>query len=288
MTVVVVGATGNIGRHVVAGLAAKGEEVRALTRDAARAREVFGAAATSVDIVQGDLADADGLERLVAGADRAFLATTGTPEQPALELGFLRAAAAQGVEHVVKISVLGPALDHVVPFARWHAEIERDLPGGLATTILRPSWFAENFFGSAPTIATGAIYGSAGDGRVGFVDSRDTAAVVVAALTGALPVGDYAVTGPDALTFAEAAAAIGQGLGREVSYVDLTDEQFHAALLSAGLPADIADAVVAINQNARRGALSEVSDVVRRATGAAPRSLEQWAADNRAAFADAT
>jgi hypothetical protein len=65
-----------------------------------------------------------------------------------------------------------------------------------------------------------------------------------------------------------------------VSYVDLTDEQFHAALLSAGLPADIADAVVAINQNARRGALSEVSDVVRRATGAAPRSLEQWAADN--------
>ena len=284
MTIVVVGATGNIGRHVVARLVAKGEEIRVLTRDATRAQLVWGDAAGSLDVVEGDLADAGVLERLVAGADRAFITTPGTPDQPALELGFLRAVRAEGVEHVVKISVLGPASDHVVPYARWQAEIERDIPTGLATTILRPNWFAENFLGSAPTIATGAIYGSAGAGRVAFVDSRDTAAVAVAALTGGLPVGDYAVTGPAALTFDEAAAAIGRGLGRPVSYVDLTDEQFHGALLSAGLPADVADAVVAINQNARRGALSQVTDVVRRATGEAPRSLEQWAADNRAAL----
>ena len=140
MSIVVVGATGTIGQHVVRGLAAKGEPVRVLTRDAGRARQVLGAALPDgVQVVTGDLADASVVRRLVDGADRAFLTTPGSPEQPTLELGFLRAAAASGVEHVVKISVPGPTIDHLVPFARWHAEIEQQLPACLATTILRPN-----------------------------------------------------------------------------------------------------------------------------------------------------
>jgi uncharacterized protein YbjT (DUF2867 family) len=129
------------------------------------------------------------------------------------------------------------------------------------------------------------MYGSAGAGKVGFVDVRDIAAVAVATLTEDGHEGrDYVVTGPASLTFAEAAAQLAEGLGTPVRYVDLPDPQLEQALLDAGLPPDVAGDVVAINRNAREGALDVATSTVQDLTGRAPRGLAQWAHDHASAF----
>ena len=282
--IIVVGGTGNIGKHVVAGLVERGEQVRVLTRDGERARELLG---PSPEIVVGDLADPDLFKSVLHDADRAFLATPGSPDQPALEIGFLEAAARAGLRQVVKVSLIGAGPSHFVRFARWQAEIEQQLAKlDLQVTLLRPNWFSENFLGSAATISGhGAMYGSAGAGKVGFVDVRDIAAVAVATLTEAGHEGrEYVVTGPSTLTFADAAAQLAEGLGTPVNYVDLPDEQLEQALLDASLPADLAADVVSINRNAREGALDVTTTIVQDLTGRAPRSLAEWARNNSSAF----
>jgi uncharacterized protein YbjT (DUF2867 family) len=96
---------------------------------------------------------------------------------------------------------------------------------------------------------------------------------------------EYVVTGPARLSFAEAAAQLSEGLGTPVSYVDLPDPQLEQALLDAALPPDVAADVVAINRNAREGALDVATSTVEDLTGRPPRSLAEWARDNVSAFA---
>jgi uncharacterized protein YbjT (DUF2867 family) len=287
----VVGGTGNVGQHVVAGLLERGEDVRVLTRDDDRARVLLG---PGPELVVGDLAERGVAEAVLKGADGAFLVTPGTPDQPALEKAALDAAAAAGLSRLVKVSLIGADPAHYVRFARWQAEIEQHLAGlvarGLPATVLRPNWFSDNFLGSAATIAGhGAMYGSAGTGRVGFVDARDIAAVAVAVLLdGGHDAREYVVTGPAAITFDEAAAQLADGLGRPVSYVDLTDAQLEQALLGASLPADLVSDILSINRNAREGNLDVATTTVQDLTGRAPRSLAEWAQDNAAAFEQAS
>jgi uncharacterized protein YbjT (DUF2867 family) len=285
---VVVGATGNIGKHVVAELVDRGQQVRVLSRDGERARALLG---PTPEIVVGDLSDPGLPKSLLVDADGAFVATPGSPDQPALEKGLLDAAAAVGLRRTVKVSLIGADPEHVVRYARWQAEIEQHLTGlDLPVTLLRPNWFDENFLGSAPTVrGHGALYGSAGAGKVGFVDVRDIAAVAVTALTEDGHEGrEHVITGPASLTFAEAADQLAEGLGTPVSYVDLPDPQLEQALLGDGLPADVAADVVAIHRNAREGALDVATSTVQDLTGRPPRSLAEWARDHAAAFTPTT
>ena len=284
----VTGATGSIGRHVVPALVAKGVDVRLIVRDADRARDVLGDVLDSrlVDVAVGDLADPAFVQSALKGVDGAYLATSGA-DQVRLEQEFIAAASSAQVGHLVKVSVIGAAADSPVWVAQGHAAIEDILSAsGIPTTVLRPNWFMENFHGSAPTIAgQSTIYGSAGQGRVAFVDSRDTAAVAATVMTDPSHAGrEYVVTGPQALTFAEAADAFGRALGRPVAYVDLSDEQFHAALTGNGLPEPVAQVKGQINRNARAGNLSAVSTTVQDLTGAPARGLEDFVRDHATAF----
>lgn len=271
------GATGNIGRHLVPALVTRGAEVRVLVRDADRARSVLGAVAEDplVDLAVGDLADAAAVRGALKGVEGAYLATNGA-DQVQLEQEFIAAARQMELGHMVKVSVIGATPDSPVWLAWGHAAIEQTLTtSGIPATLLRPNWFMENFHGSAPTItAQSAIYGSAGRGRVAFVDFRDTAAVAAAVLTGAGHASqEYVVTGPAALTFAEAAEAFSRALGRTVSYIDLDDEQFRSALTGNGLPEPVAEVFGQINRNARAGNLAKVSTTVADLTGSPARDM---------------
>lgn len=284
--ILVVGATGNIGKHVVTELVEKGVEVRALTRNAQHAATMLP---SSIELVEGDLTDADTAARVLRGVDKVYLATNGNDFFVA-ETMLIRAARQARIQHIMKVSVIGASPQNFVVLAQAHAGIEQELQASdIPATILRPNWFMENFFGAADTIKSqGATYGSAGNGKVAFVDSRDTAAVAVAALLGQGHEGkEYQITGPEALTFAEAAERIGQGIGQQVQYVNLSDDQFHAALVGAGVPAEGADIYAQINRNAREGNLSQVTNVVADLTGAPARALETFARDYRAVFVPA-
>lgn len=285
MKILVVGATGKVGRHVVAGLVEKNVTVRALSRAAERAVESLP---PGVEIKEGDLANPADVRAALAGIDRVYLATDSSAEQVSLETHFIDVAQEMGVDRLVKLSAVGARPDHFVVLAQGHAAIEQHLAqSGVPAVILRPNWFMQNFLGSAETIAgQGAIYGSAAEGRVAFVDARDIAAVAGQALTGEGHIGrTYLVTGSEALTFAEAADRIGRGIGRPVTYVNLSDEDLRNALTQAGLPEEMIAVVLQINRNAREGNLAETTTIVADLTGRPARSLETFARDYAAMFA---
>ena len=287
--ILIVGATGNIGRHVVPALVEKREKVRVLTRNAENARDLLGNPGKDVEIIEGDLTDPPSFASALEGVEKAYLATN-NGDQALMESNFIEAAKNAGVHHIVKVSVIGATHDNFVVLAQAHAAIEDKLAAsGIPATILRPYWFMENFLGSADTIAgQGAIYGAAGSGKVAFVDSRDTAAVAVRALTEEGHEGkEYAISGPEALTFTEAAEKIGASVGKEVKYVDMADEDFKGALTGAGLPEMVAEIFTQINRNARTGTFAETTNIVEELTGRPARTLEDFAHDHADTFTGA-
>lgn len=290
--VLVTGATGQIARQVVSGLLEAGQRVRTLSRDPHRARAVLGGA---VEVVAGEWDDPDVLARATRGVDRVFLAVGSAPDQDTLEGRVVDAAASGGTPHVVKLSTIGadrPA-EELVDYrvARWHTAVEARLAAsGLPATILRPSAFMTNLLGFAPTIAAeNRIHSSAGAGRVGVVDTADVAAIAVAALTRPGHEGKaYLITGPEALSYPEIAAAFAGVLRRPVTHVDVDDTAVAAALAALGMPDWLASLYVEANVLIRRSALDEVGpDHVLAFTGRERGDLRSWIAAHAGAFAAA-
>lgn len=282
--VLLIGATGKIGRTVATRLAEAGVAARALVRDPARAADL---AAVGVEIVQGELTDRATLDRALAGVDKVYLAIGRTPDQEALENGVIDAAAAAGVGHIVEISVVGAAPDAIVGIARWHHAIETHLAeSGVPATVLRPNFFMQNYLGSAGSIAgEGKFYGNSGQGRTSLIDDRDIADVAVAALTGDGHAGQtYTLTGREALTQADVAAQIGAAIGKSVDYVNLTDDQMRGALLGMGVPEWLADDFVALGVVQQNGWAAGISDDVERVLGRPPRTFAEFTRDSAAAF----
>ena len=282
MTILVTGATGNVGSHVVRQLAAHGEPVRALTR-------------TPRDLGPG-VEVATRLAPALDGCDRLFLACGNMPGQVDLECATIDAAAAAGVTRVVKLSGPAPAADAPILFDRWHHGIERHLAAsGLSHVLLRPRTFMTNLLAYAPAVArTGMLFAPAADAEIAFVDPRDVAAVAVTALTGrdrpaasnggAEPAAVHVLTGGEAVGYARIAAEMSDVTGRPVTYVPVDDDQARAAMLTDGLPPMIADAIVAIFAHQRTGAMAGTTDTIRRVTGRSPRTVAAFLHEHAGAF----
>lgn len=282
--ILVTGATGKVGGEVVKQLLAKGEPVRVLARSPEKARSRFG---DGVEVARGDFGDPASVAAALEGVDRLFLLPPNSPEQPAQERGAIEAAKRAGVRRVVKLSALGAAHDSPVTLARWHKEAEDALAAsGLPYTVLQPGFFAQNFLASAPTIqAQDAVYSSA-QGKAAFVDVRDVAAVAVAALTEDGHEGKtYVITGPEAISYAQAAEKLSAATGRAISFVQVPDEAVRAAMIEAGLPGWYADDLVALNGVINAGWAEGVTDVVATVAKKEPISFDQFARDHAAAFA---
>jgi uncharacterized protein YbjT (DUF2867 family) len=287
MTILVTGATGNVGGHVVRTLAASGVPVRAFVRDRDRAANMFG---PEVELAIGDLADRASLDHALAGADRLFLACGNVPGQVEYESNAIDAAAAAGVARVVKLSGPDASVDSPLIFERWHGEIERHLAGsGLPAVVLRPRTYLTNLLAYAASVAqTGMLFAPAGTAAISFVDTRDVAEAAVAVLTGTGHDGrTYTLTGPEAITFERVAAELSAAAGRPVSYVGVGDDQARQAMLAEGLPPMIADAIVAIFASQRAGSMAGTTDTVRELTGRPPRTVAGFARDYAAAFGSA-
>ncbi|GAB1515320.1 NAD(P)H-binding protein [Actinophytocola sp. KF-1] len=273
--ILVTGATGTIGGHVVRLLADRGVPFRAMSRN-------------PVDLpnaVRADFTDPASLAAAVAGVDAVFLVTV--PPLPSAEhdVAMVAAATAAGVRKIVKLSAIGSG----EPFdgatvGGWHAEAEAAIAAsGLAWTVLRPPSFASNFLQYQAMIAAGEpipnVFGAA---RQPIVDPRDVAAVAVAALLDSAHDGRrYDVTGPELLTFDEQAAIVERVLGRPVKTVDV---DLHAQLAAAGMPSE-AITQVSLGANwAAAGGAEYVTEHVSRILGRPAGTFEQWVSDHRGAF----
>jgi len=177
--IVVFGASGQTGGEVTRQVAAQGVPTRALVHNGEKARMLSG---LNVEIAQADLARPKTLEAALRGAQKVYFVVTGSALQ--LSQNVYDAARRSGIRHIVRLSgsfMVG--LDAPVQLDRWHAQAEQALErSGLAYTHLRPSFFMQNvlFLGTTGTLAL-----PMGEARVNLVDSRDIAAVAVAALTSA-------------------------------------------------------------------------------------------------------
>ncbi|MEU4420109.1 SDR family oxidoreductase [Actinoplanes sp. NPDC024001] len=274
MTILVTGATGNVGGHLVRVLTARGVPVRALVRRPARSGEITG-----------DFADRASLDRALAGADQLFLACGNVPGQVEYECAAIDAAVAAGVRRIVKLS--GPDASPGSPllFERWHGAIEQHLATkNMATAVLRPSTYLTNLLAYAGSIArTGMLFAPAGTAAISFVDPRDVAEAAAELLTGDLT-GIYTLTGPEAVTYERIAAELSAATGRTVSYVPVSDDDARRAMTAEGMPPETADAIVAIFAAQRSGRMAGVTDTIPRLTGRPARTLAGFARDYAAAF----
>ncbi|MEU7893716.1 SDR family oxidoreductase [Nonomuraea sp. NPDC049152] len=206
---------------------------------------------------------------------------------------FVQRAKDLGVERIVLLSgrgvdVPGYAGDNSAA-GKTHIDGEDAVRScGLAWTILRPGWFAQNFSEGffRDAVLAGEVRLPAGDGAVSFVDAEDIAAVAVAALTEDGHEGQtYELSGPRALSIAEAVALISEATGRMVRYVPLTVEEFIVQLEDEGWPKIDAQAYADAIAPIRRGMDEHLSDGVQRALGRPPRDFAGFVTDAAAAGA---
>lgn len=271
--VLVLGASGHVGQPLVAELLAKGEQVKA----ASRSGQAFGAA----EGVVFDFADPTTFDAAFDGVDCAYVMLPGGyVESKALLEPVIQAAAERNVK-VVFQSVLGVDADDSIPYRQVEIALENS---GVPYVILRPNWFADNFHTYWKAgIDQGVIGVPAGEGKSSFIDVRDIASSAAAALTtNRFDNQAFNLTGPEALSYAQAAQKISEALGKPVAYQAMEEGAFCDLLKSVGVPADYAEFLTSIFYPVREGWTAGVSDAVVTLTGKAPRSLDEYIADHLA------
>ncbi|CAA9336834.1 MAG: hypothetical protein AVDCRST_MAG07-2508 [uncultured Frankineae bacterium] len=267
----VLGGTGKTGRRVLDLLTAQGHTARAAARTP-------GPAADSVEPVRFDWDDPATHDPALAGASAVYVVPPALrTDHPPLIADLARRAADAGVQRLVLLSARGVDAGPDNPLRQAEAAVAT---AGLPVTVVRPTWFMQNFTESffAPGVADGAVVAPTGSGAEPFIDAADIAAVAAAALTGEVGPGAYDLSGPQALTFAEAAAVLGGRTGRPVVHVDLPVEQWVAGAGANGVPDGYAAMLGALFGLIRDGSDAHLSDGVSRALGRPPTSFADWAA----------
>lgn len=263
----VTGATGNLGGRVARMLPGP---LRLVVRDATRAPSL-----PDTSVTQASYADFEAVRRSLDGVATVLMVSA---SESATRLDehrtFIDAAAAAGVEHVVYTSFYGAAPDAVFTLARDHFATEEHIKAsGLGWTFLRDNLYLDFF----PVLAgpDGVIRGPAGSGRVAGVAQDDVAASAVSVLAdpGAHRGSTYDLTGPEALTLAEAAAVMTECLGRPFAFHHETVEEAYASRASYAAPDWQVDAWVSTYTAIATGEVAGVSDDVERLTGRPPLSL---------------
>ena len=281
--ILVTGATGRTSGEVVKALLAKGEQVRALVRDPQKAGRIEG---PGVELVVGDVEKPETWDAAWQGVDRVFLLSPEGPQMAEVHGQFADAAKRAGVGHLLRMSLLVSNPDSPLVIAKWHGEADQSVANsGIPYTIIRPAPFMQVVLGSARMIASDDMFsGAQGDGKVGVIDTRDIGNVAATVLTSDGHEGKtYPLTGPEALSMGELAEKLSAVLGKEVKYVNVSQEKAKGDLMAMGMPDWMADGWVAIAMMISTGAANMVTPIVREVTGKEPRSFDQFARD----FADA-
>ena len=273
MSILVTGASGNVGAQVVRELQARGAPVRAFVRDPGKL--------PGVELAVGDFSDPESIRRSLEGVDRVFLSSADGPDKVAHETAVVDAAAAAGVDLVVKASTMLAEVGSPLKPLDWNGRSEQHLiASGVPAVILASSFYMTNVLAAAEPIREhGILPAPAGDGAVAMVDPRDIAGVAAAVLTGDGHAGrTYRLTGPEPITYARIAQLLG------VEYVDVPPEAARRQLEDAGMPDWLVDHLDGAFALIRSGAMAETTDVVRAVTGRDPRDFAAFARDHAALF----
>lgn len=282
--ILVTGATGRVGYHVLEALADARADVTAMVRVDAKAADLPG----TPQHVVASFDDPPPAE-VLRGFDQVFLLSPTIEEQAELETVFIDALVAAGHgPHVVKIAADGfadPGCD--VRFMLSHRQVAAHLDAtGLPVTYLASALYMEDLLATADTIReAGEVSVPAGHGRVGFVAASDVAAVAARVLTSPDHAGaTYVVTGPEALRFKDVAARVSAVFAREVDYTDQSPERARELMLAGGVSPWRADGNLELFDWIRQGGADNATATVREVTGADPQPVQDWLEESREEF----
>lgn len=267
--ILVIGASGAVGRHVVSQLLARGADVRALVRKPQATELPAG-----TEVVRGDLADPASLDAALAGVESVFLLWPFFSADGAYAVVDAIAAHAR---RVVYLSAEAAAAD---PDSFWAVLEKRIEDSDLEWTVLRPTGFAKNTLGWVDQVRTGVVRGPYGNAARSLIDERDIAAVAVEALTEDGHAGKtYVLTGPTTVTQAEQVLIIGAAIERPLRWEEQSAADARPALVQVFGDESFADGALEtwagfVTQPER------VTSTVLEVTGAPARAFSQWAAEH--------
>ncbi|MFJ2885342.1 SDR family oxidoreductase [Streptomyces sp. NPDC087305] len=270
MSIVITGASGQLGGLTVEALLARGvpaADIVATGRDIATLK---GFAHRGVVVRRADFAEPDSLAAAFDGADRLLLiSTTTVDERVANHRRAIEAAVAADVSLVAYTS-MSHADRATTILASTHRATEDYLrERAIPSVMLRNSWYLENYTAQLPQIlGNGAVVGAAGQGRISAASRADYADAAAVVLTTEGHAGEvYELGGDEAFTLSELAATISAVSGKRITYTDLPADELAQVLTRAGLPAELAHVLVDADLGMSRGELFNASGDLRRLIG---------------------
>lgn len=277
--ILIIGATGNVGKILTLILLDRGVPIRVFTRDPRKVAHLDSHIEQSV----GDLDKPETLRPAFEGVKRLYLTTFQTHQ----DIHAVEAAKRAGVEQIVKLSTLEASKPHL-KVGRWHREREVIIEGsGIDWTFLRPGMFMTNTIEWwAETIKKqSTVYFPGGKGRVAPVDPCDVAAVAATVLTQNGHSGKiYELTGPELLTIGDMAQILGRVLGRPIKYVSVPLLAARVQMFLSGLDRELVGALIEVANELRTDRGAQINGTVEQVTGRKARSFEVWCRENAQAF----
>lgn len=290
-TLLVTGATGNLGRLVLDDLLASGKvaptDIIATSRDTGKLADY---AAKGVQARAANFDDAASLDAAFKGADRILIISTDALDEPGKRLrqhlAAVAAAKRAGVKHILYTSMPNPEAS-VIPFAPDHLGTENAIKAtGIAYTILRNGWYMENLFMALPhALSEGKWYSASGKGKLAHIARADIAKATANALaSGSTESKTYTLTGETKHTVDEIAALVSKVTGKPLEVIHVTDDQLAGGLKAAGLPGFIIPVVVSFDTNTREGHIAMVTDDAGKLSGQKLTTLEDFLTASKAAL----
>ena len=278
INVLVTGGTGKVGSQALRTLLPSRQiKVRALVRDAAKARWIEEAGG---ELVEGALEDDDAVRRAVRGVDTLVLITPAGAHAFEQAMQVITPAREAGVRKVVRLSAIKAAEDGPTDNTRQHGRTERAiLESGMSYVFLRPNYYMQNLLGSLGSIlGQGKLYAGVGDARVGVIDARDVGdSIAGAVLTDAFDGQALELSGPESITHAAIATAIGNAVGRTVEYVPVPPEAAGEALRQFGADEWYVQVIKDYSRAYSDGFGDFVTDAVKSLAGHPPRDIATFA-----------
>jgi uncharacterized protein YbjT (DUF2867 family) len=278
-SILVLGATGTVGRNVLKGLADRGIEVIGASRDPGSAAKRAG---IGVPFVEFDYDRPSTFTTAVCDISKVFMTVRpGDEHADVAALPFVKAMSRRKDEHVVLLSAMGAELRDDFALRRIELAIEAS---GMQFTFLRPNWFMQ-VFSSGSLLqgikAKGMIALPVGQAKISYIDARDVADVAVESLTDPVHRGKgYTLTGPHALSHDDIAAILSRVSGRSIRYIALEEDEGRQKLKETGFPQEWVERLIGFYRLVRSGWCAPVADEMPALLKHAPRTFDDFAAEH--------
>jgi uncharacterized protein YbjT (DUF2867 family) len=281
-TILLTDPTGTVGNAVVKRLASSDQNI---IRVAVDTKEKVGKIKHADEIVEIDYTKPETIAEAMDNVDRLFLRIPPSDGMVDISSNFVDETKKNGVDFIVKLSVMGADVEPGYTIGRLHRQVEKIIEeSGIPFVFLRPNSFMQNFVTrSSQTLKTqNAISLPAGDAKISLVDARDVAAVAAEVLTGN---GSqhmnkvYDITGPEALSHNQFAEALSTEIGRKISYMNISGEQLRDRLKMMGIVEWFIDNALELYTMYRSDYRSQTTTVVEQLTEQEPISFSQFVSD---------